>query len=163
MLSLILTFFSIEIFGQVDDFVFEGEKTYPNGKKIAYFHLQNIKDQHQAYYVQTHIDVQRFSVVKYSTSTIYCMTECDKNINEDILRNKINQEINDYNSKFSESTNLREFYLELYSINNMPEYIDTNNRREDVLKFKEKFEIWKTNNPEEYKKIQSISIDIFIQ
>jgi len=164
---LVLFFISTNIFAQVEDFQFESPKKYPNEKIIAYFHLQGIMDNHQAFFIQTNIvdneGIERFSFLSRKNQEYYCMTECLGDIDEDKLKELINQEIENYNKEIAESNNLREFYLKLYSINDMPEYIDTGDRKADVIKFKENFEIWKSEHAEEYKKIRTINIDIFIQ
>jgi hypothetical protein len=164
---LVLLMFSTNTFSQVCSFQFEGAKNYDNGTIIAYFFVNGIADNHQAYFVQSELrketSINRFFVYPYKNGSNRCMIECSQQINESDIQTLINNSIVKYNKLFSESENLREFYLDLYSISNMPKYIDTGDRRNDVLSFKEKFAIWKEQNPDKYQLIRTIPIDTFIQ
>ncbi len=155
------------VFSQIASFSFEGAKNYENGNTIAYFYVDGITDNHQAYFVQNELrkesSINRFFIYPYKNGTNRCMIECSENVNESAIQTYINENIEKYNTLYSESHNLRGFYLDLYSIPDVPKYIDTGNRKSDVLSFKEKFEIWKAQNPEKYKFIRGVSIDTFIQ
>jgi len=167
ILALVLLFGSINAFSQINSFQFEGAKNYENGNTIAYFFINGISDNHQAYFVQNELRketlINRFYIYPYKNGTNRCMIECSQQINESSLQTLINSSIEKYNELFSQSNNLREFYLDLYSIDNMPKYIDTGNRENDVISFKEKFNIWKEQNPEKYLQIRTIPIDTFIK
>ncbi len=146
---------------------FDGVKDYENGRRIAYFQISGIQDDVQAYYVQKHLinneNVFRFKIYKGNEFNRKGMFESKSGMNEAYFENKINNIIAEYNNKKNNSVNLREFYLNVFEIDNMPKYIDTGNRQEDVLKFKDKFEKWKQENPKEYNLIRNIQLDIFIQ
>jgi len=166
-LALVLLLCGTNVFSQINSFEFEGAKNYENGNTIAYFFVNEISDNHQAYFIQNQLRneslINRFFIYPYKNGTNRCMIECSQQLNESSIQTLMNNSIVNYNKLFSESLNLREFYLNLYEISNMPEYIDTGNRKSDVLSFKEKFEIWKEQNPEKYLLIRTISIDTFIQ
>jgi len=166
-LALILLLCGINAFSQISSFEFEGAKNYDNGNTIAYFFVNGFSDNHQAYFVQNELrketSINRFFIYPYKNGTNRCMIECSQQLNESSIQTLINNSITKYNKVFSESPNLREFYLNLYEINNMPEYTDTGDRKSDVLTFKEKFEEWKEQNPEKYLLIRNIQIDTFIQ
>jgi hypothetical protein len=167
ILPLLLTTIFLNGISQISEFTFEGVKDYDNGYRIAYFHLAGISDDAQAYYLQKQLltdnKVKRFIIYKGNTQNRRGMIECKSELNETKIKNKLNNIISTYENLKNESPNLREFYLKIFEINNMPKYINTGNRKEDVLKFKDKFETWKQNNPEKYNLIRNIQLDIFIQ
>ena len=167
ILVLILLFWNIDTFSQISSFQFEGTKTYETGNKIAYFYVNGITDNHQAHFVQNELrnksSINRFFIYPYKNGTNRCMIDCSENINESTIKAYINESINHYNLSYSQATNLREFYLNLYAIKDMPKYNDTGNRKSDVLSFKEKFTVWKEQNPKKYLLIKTIPIDTFIQ
>ena len=167
ILVLVLLLCNANTFSQVSSFQFEGAKHYENGNTIAYFFVNGISDNHQAYYIQNKLRnnslINRFFVYPYKNGTNRCMIECSQEINENSLQTLINNSIEEYNNLYSQSENLRKFYLNLYNIDDMPEYIDTGNRKEDVISFKEKFNIWKEQNPKKYALIRTVPIDTFIK
>jgi len=166
-LALVLLLCGTNVFSQINSFEFEGAKNYENGNTIAYFFINGISDNHQAYFVQNELRketlINRFFIYPYKNGTNRCMIECSQQLNESSIQTLINNSIVNYDKLFSESPNLRDFYLNLYSINNMPEYVDTGDRKSDVLSFKEKFNKWKEQNPDKYMLIRTIPIDTFIQ
>ena len=167
ILVLVLLLCNTNTFSQINSFQFEGAKNYENGNTIAYFFINGVSDNHQAHFVQNKLRnetlINRFFIYPYKNGTNRCMIECSQQINEGSLQILINNSIEKYNELLSQSNNLRDFYLNLYSIDNMPTYIDTENRKSDVLAFKEKFNIWKEQNQKKYLLIKTIPIDTFIQ
>ena len=164
---LVLLFGSTNSFSQISPFNFDGVKNYDNGNTIAYFYVNGISDDNQAFFVQNELRketlINRFFIYPYKNGVNRCMIDCSQELNENEIKDLINSKIEQYNTEFSKAKNLREFYLNLYSITNMPKYEDTGNRQDDVLKVKKEFEIWKNQNPDKYSLIRTIQIDTFIQ
>jgi len=167
LLLFYLSIFTLSGFAQITNINFDGVKDYDNGYRIAYFQVSGINDDAQAYFIQKELikdsEIKRIVIYNGNRQNRKGMLECKSNIDENILKNKMNDALNTFFQLKNNSSNLREFYLSIFNINNMPEYHDTGNRQEDVLKFKDEFERWKQENPDKYSLIRNIQLDIFIQ
>lgn len=144
---LTMLFLANLTFAQINLFQFEGVKDYPNGNRIAYFAIEGIKENPEAFYVQTKMinntDVFRFFIYEGETQR-RCMIECLSAIDEKTITERINTLIANY---------IKEKELYSNKTSDFPELINTGNPQEDNAKYDEAKRKWIEENPEKYNQL----------
>ena len=96
-LALVLLLCGTNVFSQINSFEFEGAKNYENGNTIAYFFVNEISDNHQAYFIQNQLRneslINRFFIYPYKNGTNRCMIECSQQLNESSIQTLMNNSI----------------------------------------------------------------------
>ena len=165
-LLLTILFIGSMVFSQINEFQFEGPKTYPDGKKIAYFHITGVKGNIEAYYIQNNIvdlpEINRFYIYSDDGAGRRCMFEGKSSVDELFIRKSINDLILEFNKqKEDNKDNLLKYYINLLKITDFPEYINTGNEQLDNGNYKGDIESWALLNPNSFKMLEPVLTDIF--
>jgi len=160
-------FLSMQVFTQVTITAYEGVKDYDNGHRIAYFYIQNLKnDKDFVSYLQAELkndkDFSRFIIYPQNEKGNRVMMEANYPVTNSQLSSIINTFYKRYYQLKSKYPNDKQsFYLELYNVQDFPVYIDTGNEKQDEENYENRKQEWIKNNPERFKKIKHLSLDIF--